>query len=72
MDAHDDNPLNSKSIKGTPNWMAPEIIHRTGHSMSADIWGFGCVIIELLTGKPPYPNLQINDVFVRLIQGSIN
>lgn len=34
--------------------MAPEIINRTGHTISADIWSIGCVMIEMLEGVPPY------------------
>jgi len=43
-----------KSIKGSPYWMAPEVVKGTGYGFSSDIWSMGCCIIEMLTGKPPW------------------
>jgi serine/threonine protein kinase len=44
----------NKSIQGSPYWMAPEVIEKTGHGKPADIWGIGCCVIEMLTSKPPW------------------
>jgi serine/threonine protein kinase len=44
--------------------MAPEVVRREGHHFAADIWSVGCVIIEMLTGSPPWSNIsrKVSDV----------
>jgi len=45
---------------GPPNWMAPEVfmIEFMGISTKSDIWSLGCTVTELLTGRPPYADIQ--------------
>lgn len=48
------------SLKGTPYYMAPEVLRRTGHGISADIWSLGCLVIEMMSGKAPWTALTVN------------
>jgi serine/threonine protein kinase len=38
--------------------MAPEVVKQTGHSSKADIWSVGCLVVEMLTGSHPWPDLN--------------
>lgn len=53
---------------GSPYWMAPEIIELNGASAKSDIWSVGCTIVELLTGKPPYYELDQMPALFRIVQ----
>lgn len=48
----DDN--SNKSLKGSPYWMAPEVVKKVGYGKAADIWALGCCVLEMLTAKPPW------------------
>ncbi|KIJ55222.1 hypothetical protein M422DRAFT_151666 [Sphaerobolus stellatus SS14] len=56
-------------VAGTPNWMAPEVIELKGASPASDIWSLACTIIELLTGAPPYADVQNSmSVMFRIVE----
>ncbi|EDV28610.1 uncharacterized protein TRIADDRAFT_49618 [Trichoplax adhaerens] len=42
------------SIKGTPYWMAPEVVKQSVCGCESDIWSTGCTVFEMATGKPPW------------------
>jgi serine/threonine protein kinase len=50
--------------QGTLSYMSPEQIRNQNQDQRSDIYGFGCVVYELISGKPPYaannPNNLLN------------
>jgi len=54
------------SIKGTWNYMAPEAFDprafAEGIGTHTDIWALACVIIEMHTGRRPWPGMQMQQI----------
>ncbi|KYN28013.1 PREDICTED: serine/threonine-protein kinase PLK1 [Trachymyrmex cornetzi] len=57
-----------KTVCGTPNYIAPEVLTKTGHSYEADIWSIGCIMYTLLVGKPPFETSSLKETYSRIKQ----
>mmetsp|Transcript_36161 Transcript_36161/g.47691 ORF Transcript_36161/g.47691 Transcript_36161/m.47691 type:complete len:1189 (+) Transcript_36161:175-3741(+) len=62
------DPTDEVDVVGTPYWMAPEIIEMSAPTAACDVWSVGCVVLELLTGKPPYYDLAPMTALFRIVQ----
>ncbi|KAH0785022.1 AGC family protein kinase [Histomonas meleagridis] len=54
MDDSGNQELIRSSIVGTPAFVAPELLNDGEICYSSDLWSFGCVIFNLLTGSAPF------------------
>ncbi|KAI5479767.1 STE/STE11/cdc15 protein kinase [Pseudohyphozyma bogoriensis] len=55
------------NVVGSPYWMAPEVVDQSGATTASDIWSLGALVIELLTGKPPYHFLDPLPALFRIV-----
>ncbi|KAH0449856.1 hypothetical protein IEQ34_020548 [Dendrobium chrysotoxum] len=46
-----------REIRGSPMYMAPEAARGQEQGTPADVWAFGCTVIEMVTGRPPWPDV---------------
>nr|XP_039323041.1 inactive serine/threonine-protein kinase PLK5 isoform X4 [Saimiri boliviensis boliviensis] len=54
---------------GTPNFLAPEVVSRNGHSCQSDIWALGCVMYTVLTGTPPFTASPLSEMYQNIREG---
>jgi PAS domain S-box-containing protein len=59
----------SKTLIGTPAWMAPEVLREETYSYKADVFSFGMVIFEVMTLERPYESLRPFLVPERILAG---
>uniref|UniRef100_A0A8C7ICH5 mitogen-activated protein kinase kinase kinase n=1 Tax=Oncorhynchus kisutch TaxID=8019 RepID=A0A8C7ICH5_ONCKI len=60
------------SFAGTVAWMAPEVIRNEPISEKVDIWSFGVVLWEMLTGEVPYKDVDSSAIIWGVGNNSLN
>jgi Tol biopolymer transport system component len=56
-------------ILGTAAYMSPEQARGKAVDKRADIWAFGCLLYECLTGRQAFAGETVSDVIARILQG---
>jgi serine/threonine protein kinase len=56
---------NTDALLGTPLYMAPEQIEGKVSDQRADLYSLGCMMYEMLTGRPPFVENAVSAVLAR-------
>ncbi|ORY67388.1 kinase-like domain-containing protein [Pseudomassariella vexata] len=62
-----ENDVNyAKSIVGSPDYMAPEVLRGDEYDYTVDYWSLGCMLFEALTGFPPFAGSTADETWRNL------
>jgi serine/threonine protein kinase len=48
---------------GTPEYMAPELIQKKGHTFAVDWWSLGIFLYEMVHGLPPFYTQNVSEMY---------
>jgi serine/threonine protein kinase len=58
-------------ILGTAGYMAPEQVRGKPVDVRADVWAFGIVLFEMLSGSAPFGGETISDTLARVYRQGV-
>eukprot|EP00932_Pfiesteria_piscicida_P009426 SRR837773.20153.p1 GENE.SRR837773.20153~~SRR837773.20153.p1 ORF type:complete len:293 (+),score=140.54 SRR837773.20153:116-994(+) len=61
--------ISAKTMCGTPEYLAPEIVEKKGHGRGVDWYSIGALTYEMLTGLPPYYTKDRQKLFENIRRG---
>ncbi|KAL8142701.1 hypothetical protein V2J09_015733 [Rumex salicifolius] len=60
-----------RSIKGTPLYMAPELVREQPYNHTADLWSLGVILYELFVGKPPFYTNSVYQLIRHIVRDPV-
>jgi eukaryotic-like serine/threonine-protein kinase len=64
--------MGERAVLGTPAYMSPEQARGRQLDKRTDIWSFGCVLFEMLTGRTAFGAETISDTIARVLEHDVD
>jgi serine/threonine protein kinase len=64
----DEHATREGMILGTPAYMSPEQLRGKAVDKRADIWSFGCILFEMLAGRPAFAAESLADTVAAILE----
>lgn len=57
----------ANSFVGTAEYVSPELLTEKAACKASDLWAFGCIIFQLLSGRPPFKAANEYQTFQKIV-----
>ena len=58
----------TQQFVGTAQYVSPEMLDSCSHSYASDIWGLGCIVYQMTTGRPPFYAESQFEIFRQVVK----
>ncbi|KAI0563318.1 Serine/threonine-protein kinase [Gracilaria domingensis] len=60
-----------RGVSGTYQYMAPEVVRGEPHSEKSDVYSYGILLCEMVSGVPPFHGIEARQVAERIVEEDI-